>query len=153
MSARERYIATAHAQLGKTVLWAARGPDEFDCSGLATWCLKEIGGPDLTHLENAQGLFNGTRALGAGPTDNPLPGDLVFFGHGELTISHVAILVENGQVISADGATSHITSLAIATANPSHRVRLHPSMLFRPDEPYVVVHRNAFVDTMDGVSQ
>lgn len=153
MNARGRFVDAVKAKLGSTVLWAQRGPTVFDCSGLFTYCLKEIGGPDFTHLENAQGLYNGTRALGAPETDQPLPGDAVFYGHGPDTITHIAVLIENGRVISADGATSHITTLAMAQANPANRVRLHPSMLFRHDEPYVVVHRNVFVDSMDGVSR
>jgi murein DD-endopeptidase len=151
VSARDRYVHLGIEQLGKRVLWAGKGPDVFDCSGLATWLLKQVGGPDITHLENAQALFNGTRALGAGPTDTPLPGDFVFYGHDEKSIEHVAIWLAGGHVLSADGASSHITTLEQAKAIGAG-VHVHMSVMYRRDCLYVVTHRNTLLDALDQVS-
>lgn len=151
MSYRSRFLGAMNGLMGSPVLWGAKGPDAFDCSGSVTHCLRFIGGPDLTHLENAQALFDHTRQLGAGPTDTPLPGDLVFYGADDSHIIHVATYDEFGGVISADGATSLIKSLSMALANPHNRVRRHNTVRYRKD--FFTVHRNNYVDALDLVSQ
>jgi cell wall-associated NlpC family hydrolase len=150
MSARDRFVQAVESKVGHPVLWAAKGPDAFDCSGLYTWAYKEIGGLDLRHTENAQGLFNLTRALE--PGELPLHGDAVFYGTDEKSIIHIAVYRGDGSIISADGATSHITSLAVAMANPANRVRIHKSVLCRA-ERLIVVRRNVLVDQLDGVTR
>jgi cell wall-associated NlpC family hydrolase len=149
-SARVRFVAAVEAKIGNAVLWGQKGPDVFDCSGLFTWALKEVGGPDLRHTENAQGLFDLTRELG--PGELPLHGDAVFYGADEHGIIHVAVYRGDGSVVSADGATSHITSLAVAMANPANRVRVHKSMLFRREQ-LSTVRRNVLVDQLDKVTR
>jgi cell wall-associated NlpC family hydrolase len=151
-TARERYVQLGLEQLGKKVLWAQKGPDVFDCSGLATWLLKRVDGPDLTHIDNAQALYDATRALGAGPTDTPLPGDYVFYGFDEKSIEHVAIWLAGGHVLSADGASSHITTLEQAKAIGAG-VHVHMSVMYRRDCPYVQVHRNTLLDALDQVER
>jgi cell wall-associated NlpC family hydrolase len=162
MNARVRFLAAVKAKLDYPVVWAAKGPDAFDCSGLVTACLLEVGGRDLRHIDNAQALHDKTRELGMGPTEKPLPADLVFYGiqqkmqdMSELKVSiiHVAIVDEFGGVISADGATSRITSLKQAMANPANRVRRHPLIRYRTDTPFVVTHRFTLLDELDGVSR
>jgi NlpC/P60 family len=162
---RDRFLAAVVALLDMVVLWGAKEGNATDCSGSVTRSLKAIGGPDLTHCDNAQKLHDETRMLGAGPTDQPLPGDLVFYGFpptaAELEVNpsagphieHVAVVDEFGGVISADGATSHITSFDVAQANPANRVRRHPTRFYRRDTPLIVVHRNTLVDQLDGVER
>lgn len=163
-SARVRFLKAVEAKIGSPVLWAAKGPDAYDCSGLVTRCVVEAGGPDLTKLENAQGLHDhSSRELGQAPTEKPLPGDLVFYGVYErlsstdddlrVHIVHVAVVDEFGGVVSADGATQHITSLQMALNNPANRVRRHESFRFRKDCPVVVAHRFTLLDNLDGVSR
>lgn len=147
---RERFVAVVESKIGNPVLWGQKGPQSFDCSGLFTWALKRIGGPDLRHTDNAQALYGKTRALEQG--ELPLHGDAVFFGADPEHIIHVAVYRGDGSVISADGATSHITSLAVAMANPANRVRIHKSVLFRP-ERLIVVRRNVLVDQLEKVSR
>jgi hypothetical protein len=167
MSHRAAFLQAVEKRLGFPVLWGQKGPDAFDCSGLVTRSLLDVGGPDLTQLENAQALHDHTRALGAEPSDIQLPGDLVFYGLYEavapspenlapeprLHVIHVAICDEFGGVVSADGATSAIKSLSVALANPANRVRRHNTIRFRRDTPYVVCHRNTLVDQLDQVSR
>ena len=159
-SHRVLFLKAMEALLGKPVVWAAKGPDAFDCSGSVTWCLKSVGGPDLTKTDNAQALHDETRALGAPTTEHPLPGDLAFYGVYEgqgdaqkVHIIHVAVVDEFGGVISADGATSSIRSLQQALANPHNRVTRHALIRYRKDTPVVVVHRNTLVDELDLVSR
>lgn len=152
MTARERYVQLGLEQLDKPVLWGRKGPDVFDCSGLAAWLLHQVGGPDLTHCDNAQALFNATRELGAGPTDAPLPGDLTFYGHDTSSIEHVAIWLAGSHVLSADGASSHITNAEQAKAIGAG-VHVHMSVMYRRDCPYVKVHRNTLLDNIDQVSR
>lgn len=161
---RVRFLKRVESLIGRPVLWGAKGPDAFDCSGSVTWSLKQIGGPDLTQLENAQGLHDhSSRELGHEPTDKPLPGDLVFYGVyeklGELRdelkvhIIHVAVADEYEGVISADGATPSIKSISQALANPHNRITRHPLYRFRKDCPVVVVHRFTLLDNLDNVSR
>jgi cell wall-associated NlpC family hydrolase len=150
VSARFRFLQLACEQLGRPVLWGAKGDDAFDCSGLVTWCLKKVGGPDLTKVDNAQALADATRELL--PEESLQPGDLLFYGVGPHIIEHVAIYSGSG-VISADGATSHITSLAVALANPSNRVRRHDAIAFRHDLPFMARHRNTLVDSIDAIER
>ena len=163
-SYRARYLAAVVELLGKPVLWRMKGPLAYDCSGSVTGPLKAIGGPDLTLIENSQGLHDHSRKLRSelGPSERPLPGDLVFYGTGDTGIVHVATVDENGTgVISADGATSHIDpkvlgldrALGIALANSANRVRRHAKIDFRKDLPFHVVHRNTFVDDLDRVTR
>lgn len=151
--ARARYTQLARAQLGKPVLWASKGPDAFDCSGLVTWTLHAIGGIDLRATHNAQKLHDESHALllPDGNSIIPAPGDLIFYGHGKNAVEHVAIWLEGDKAISADGATSKITKLEIALANPANRVRLHDAIGFRRDLPYLAVHRNVRLDAVDAI--
>lgn len=161
-SHRVLFLKAVEALIGRPVLWGAKGPTAFDCSGSVTYALKSIGGPDLTHVDNAQALHDKTRELGTAPTDKPLPGDLAFYGVYErmpdlselkVRIIHVAVVDEFGGVISADGATHLITSLQQALANPHNRITRHPLIRFRKDCPVVVVHRNTLVDALDLVTR
>lgn len=159
MTARERFLAAMHDLVGKPVLWSMKGPDAVDCSGSVSVALIAAGGQDLRYTVNAQGYHDRTRLLR--PDEAPIPGDLALYGDGPTSIEHVAVVHEEGGVISADGATSHINpkdlgfakALALTLANPSHRVRLHNTVNYRMDTPYRVVHRNTLVDVLDGVER
>ena len=70
----QRAVAYAKAQLGKPYLWAAAGPNAFDCSGL-TMMAWAPGGKSLPHWSVAQ--FQQSTRIGVGSLR---PGDLVFWG-------------------------------------------------------------------------
>jgi cell wall-associated NlpC family hydrolase len=82
----------AVAQVGKAYVFAASGPDAFDCSGLtmAAW---EHGGVSLPHEASAQ--YNYGRHVSF---NQLLPGDLIFLYS---PISHVEIYVGNDLAVSA----------------------------------------------------
>lgn len=148
VAARSRFVQLAVSKLGSTVLWGAQGPREFDCSGLVMWALENVGAhlPDHT----AQMLADETPNLATAPGATPLAGDLCFYGADWGRVTHVAIWLLGG-VLSADGATSRVTSLEVARANPKARVRLHASAEYRED--FLGVHRNTFVDELDKVTR
>jgi murein DD-endopeptidase MepM/ murein hydrolase activator NlpD len=90
-------VEFALAQIGDPYVWAAAGPDSWDCSGLtmAAWA---AAGKSLPHYSAAQYLQ--TTPI----TEAQLrPGDLVFWsgGSGPNAIFHVALYLGNGQVVHA----------------------------------------------------
>lgn len=146
MTARARFCQLALSKLGATVLWAANGPDTFDCSGLVLWAMNAAGAklPD----QRAQDLSDKTRLLSG--DEGPVPGDLCFYGQDYSHVIHVAVWLAGGRVLSADGATSRVTDKRAAEANPASRVRLHDTPVFRRD--YLGCHRNTLIDVVDRVS-
>jgi cell wall-associated NlpC family hydrolase len=86
-------IAFALAQLGKPYLYAAAGPDAYDCSGLtmAAW---RAAGVYLPHYSGAQYAM-----LPKVPLDQMQPGDLVFWGLGGS--EHVGLYIGDGMMIHA----------------------------------------------------
>lgn len=87
-------VGIARAQLGKPYVWAAAGPNSFDCSGLTMYVFSQVG-ISLPHSAEAQ--FNmGTRVS----KDQLQPGDLIFGAYGGY-ISHVGIYIGSDQYIHA----------------------------------------------------
>lgn len=96
-------IQYAMAQVGKSYVYGAAGPDAFDCSGL-TMMAYRAAGISLPHSSSAQ-FSSGTRIAESALQ----PGDLVFYYS---PISHVGIYLGNGMIVDA--------------ANPSTDVRVAP---------------------------
>jgi cell wall-associated NlpC family hydrolase len=85
-------LDTALAQLGDPYVWAASGPNSFDCSGLTQYAFAAAG-ISLPHSSSAQSR------MGAAVSRGDLqPGDLVFFYS---PVSHVGIYIGNGQMVHA----------------------------------------------------
>jgi cell wall-associated NlpC family hydrolase len=84
-------VSFAYAQIGKPYVWAAAGPDSYDCSGLsmAAWQQAGVGLP-----HNAAEQYNQISHVDQSSIQ---PGDLVFYED----LGHVAIYVGNNQVIHA----------------------------------------------------
>ncbi|WP_322760573.1 C40 family peptidase [Frankia sp. Cr2] len=85
-------VAEARAQLGKPYMWAAAGPNAFDCSGLTQWVWSKAG-VALSHYTGAQ--WNEGRQVS---TAELIPGDLLFFG---TDLHHVGIYIGAGKMIDA----------------------------------------------------
>ncbi|GAB2812839.1 hypothetical protein GCM10022221_08130 [Actinocorallia aurea] len=101
-------VATRAAldQLGDPYVWAAAGPDSFDCSGLVIWAYAQAGRPGLPHFTGA--LYDqGTKIS----KSQLRPGDLVFFNPSR---SHVGIYIGAGKFVQApsSGDVVKITPLA-----------------------------------------
>ena len=90
-------VAFARAQLGEPYVWAAAGPDSWDCSGLTmgAWA---AGGKSLPHYSVAQ--YEQSTPISASDLQ---PGDLVFWGSSSSagSIYHVALYVGDGMIIHA----------------------------------------------------
>ena len=87
-------IGTAMKYLGAPYVWAAQGPNAFDCSGFVKFCFAKVG-ISLPHSSAMQ--YN----LGTHVSKDQLrPGDLVFF---YTPIHHVGIYIGNGNMINATG--------------------------------------------------
>ena len=84
-------VGVAMAQIGKPYVWAAAGPDSFDCSGLVAYAFGAVGKP-LPHSTYA--LYG----MGVPVSRDQLqPGDLVFFDG----LGHVGIYIGGGQFVHA----------------------------------------------------
>ena len=88
-------IAFARAQLGDPYVWAAAGPDSWDCSGLTMKAWAQAG-VKLSHYTGSQ-----YRETARVPVDQLKPGDLVFFGPSVAGIHHVGLYIGNGEMIHA----------------------------------------------------
>ena len=102
-------IEFARAQLGKPYVYAAVGPDSYDCSGL-TMTAYAAAGIRMPHYSGAQ-----YSSLPHVPLDTMLPGDLVFWGSGGG--SHVGIYVGNGLMIHAPH-TGDVVKIAAVYGRP-----------------------------------
>ena len=100
-------VAYVKSKLGDEYVYAASGPDEFDCSGLtmAAWA---AAGVSLPH--NAAAQYDSTEHISYSQLE---PGDLIYFYDGG-TIGHVGMWIGDGMLIDAPhtGATVREISLA-----------------------------------------
>ncbi|SEO47108.1 NlpC/P60 family protein [Trujillonella endophytica] len=85
-------VDTAMAQLGDPYVWAAAGPNAFDCSGLVQYAYAAAGVavPHSSRMQSTMGVPVARSQL--------QPGDLVFFYS---PVSHVGIYIGNGQMVHA----------------------------------------------------
>jgi cell wall-associated NlpC family hydrolase len=84
-------VGVAMSQLGKPYVWAASGPDAFDCSGLVVYAFAAVG-KSLPHSTYA--LYS----LGVPVSRDQLqPGDLVFFSG----LGHMGIYIGGDQFVHA----------------------------------------------------
>lgn len=81
---------------GKSYVWGAAGPNEFDCSGLVMYALKHAFGIDFPHFSGSQ--IAKTQHVSAA---NAKPGDLI--GNNE----HIGVYAGNGKYWSAMSPSSH----------------------------------------------
>ncbi|NES13351.1 NlpC/P60 family protein [Micromonospora sp. PPF5-17] len=93
-------VRYALAQLGDPYLWAAEGPDRFDCSGLMLASYQAAGYDGLPRVSRDQ--YYATRSRTVDP-NALLPGDLLFFASSSswTSIHHVAMYIGNGKMVEA----------------------------------------------------
>lgn len=96
-------IRYAMAQVGKSYVYGAAGPNSFDCSGLTmrAWGAAGVGLPHSSRAQRGSGMSVSSSQL--------QPGDLVFYYS---PISHVGMYIGNGMIVHA--------------ANPGAGVRVSP---------------------------
>lgn len=102
-AAAQGAVSAALSRLGKPYVWAASGPNAFDCSGLTMWSYGQVG-MSLPHSSSAQ--------RGSGPSVSLsalAPGDLVFMP------GHVGMYIGNGQVIHAPTTGDVVKVVALSS--------------------------------------
>ncbi len=101
-------VAAAISQEGKPYVWAAAGPDSYDCSGLTMWAWAH-GGVSLPHNSGMQYAATARVAQGAWQ-----PGDLLFYGS---PIHHVSMYIGNGQMVEAPYTGSQVRIVPVRTSD------------------------------------
>jgi cell wall-associated NlpC family hydrolase len=88
----QKAVQTALAQIGDPYVWAAAGPNAFDCSGLTSyaWAAAGVSIPHSSSQQYGYGTHISRSEVRAG--------DLVFFYS---PISHVGIAINNTQMVHA----------------------------------------------------
>ncbi|MFY1672886.1 NlpC/P60 family protein [Plantactinospora sp. WMMB334] len=101
-------VRYAYGAIGKPYVWAAEGPNGYDCSGLtlAAW---RAAGKSLPH--NAAMQWNKVAHIGRGQLK---PGDLVFYSG----LGHVALFVGGGKVIHAPRAGESVKLASVDMMSP-----------------------------------
>lgn len=84
------FLSVVRAQIGKPYVWAAVGPDAFDCSGLVVYALRKAGLNVIRHTTWTFLAWNGATTV-----SSPVPGDLVCW------TAHMGVYVGNGRMIHA----------------------------------------------------
>ena len=97
-------VKAANAALGKQgspYVFGAKGPDEFDCSGLVQWSFKQAGVdlPSSTKSQGSQGKEVSRSSI--------KPGDVVFFYS---SASHNGIYIGNGKIVHAPTEGQTVTT-------------------------------------------
>lgn len=112
-------IAFAKAQLGESYLWAAAGPDRWDCSGLTMMAWRE-GGKYLPHYSVAQ--YDQSTPISM---SSLAPGDLLFWSsNGRASgIHHVALYMGGGQYIHAPRAGKDVEIKSLSYWYPTMAAR------------------------------
>ena len=93
-------VRYALAQLGDPYVWAAEGPNSFDCSGLMWASYRAAGFYGLPRVARDQYYYSRNQSVSRSAL---LPGDLIFFasGSGWQTVHHVGMYLGNGKMVHA----------------------------------------------------
>src|SRR3954470_1851478 len=102
--AAQTAVSTALAQVGDPYVWAAAGPNSFDCSGLVQYAYASAG-ISLPHSSKGQASMG--RAVGRADLQ---PGDVLGFYS---PVSHVGIYIGNGQMVHAPTSGSTVKVVPI----------------------------------------
>jgi cell wall-associated NlpC family hydrolase len=97
-------IRAAMTKLGHPYVWAAAGPDTFDCSGLVRWAYGKAG-VALLHYTGYQ--WNQGRRV---PARDVLPGDLILFYK---SLSHVGIYLGAGWMLNAPYTGQYVSIMPV----------------------------------------
>ena len=94
-STGEKLVNLAKSKLGCKYVWGATGPNTFDCSGLTSWCHKQLG-ISIPRTSLAQ-----SKSGKAVNKSDLQVGDLIFWKTTSAEVGHVGMYVGNNQFIHA----------------------------------------------------
>ena len=101
-NARSTIVSTAYSLLGKAYVWAASGPNAYDCSGLVQACYGAAG----IYVPHSSGALS---AYCNKPASQAVAGDIVWRS------GHVGICIGGGQTIEAMSPSQGVTYGSIYT--------------------------------------
>ena len=111
----DKLVSLAKSKLGCKYVWGATGPNTFDCSGLTSWCHKQLGITiPRTSLDQSKSgkLVN---------KSNLQPGDLIFWKTTSAEVGHVGMYVGNGQFIHAPNKSKPVKYDSLSSSYYSSR--------------------------------
>ena len=111
-------VQTAQLYYGYRYTWGGKSPSTgFDCSGFANYVCGQNG---ISLHRVAQDVYSNDGTWVS--KDQLQPGDLLFFGYGPYSVTHMGIYVGNGQMIHA--STSN-TGVIYSDINSSYYTRMY----------------------------
>lgn len=113
-------VQEAYRHLGKPYVWGAKGPNAFDCSGLAYVVYANATGHNIGGWTGDQ-QYAGTQI----PVSEAQPGDLLFWGAPTSVTTHVAIYIGNGQYIHAPQPGDVVKIGSISDFAPTFALRVN----------------------------
>jgi len=103
LSEINKVVQQAHSLIGKRYVYAASGPNSFDCSGFTYYIYKTQLGitlPRISYIQATAGVKVEKSQL--------IPGDLVFFNTTGSRISHVGLYIGDGNMIHASSGKGQV---------------------------------------------
>lgn len=111
----DKLVSLAKSKLGCRYVWGAVGPNQFDCSGLTSWCHKQVG-ISIPRTSLAQ-----SKSGKAVSKSNLQPGDLLFWKTTSAEVGHVGMYVGNGQFIHAPNKSKPVKYDSLSNSYYSSR--------------------------------
>jgi hypothetical protein len=113
-------LSEATQHLGERYVFGGMSPGRFDCSGFVEYCYKTALGITPKRIAGgrvggAQYQYNGCAKI---YESEVAPGDLVFFGGGPQSISHVGIYVSPDRMINAMNSRKGVCYTSISKFKP-----------------------------------
>ena len=114
----EQIAATAKLYYGYNYRWGGMSPSTgFDCSGFANYVCSENG---ISLHRVAQDIYNNDGV--SVDRDALQPGDLLFFGYGPYSVTHMGIYIGDGTMIHASTST---TGVIYSDINSNYYLRMY----------------------------
>ncbi|WP_422486509.1 C40 family peptidase [Gudongella sp. DL1XJH-153] len=98
-----KIVDAAHREIGKPYVYAAAGPNAYDCSGFTYALFKNELGIMIPRVSSSQGSA-GVKV----EKSQLIPGDLVFFNTTGRGISHVGLYIGDGNMIHASSGKRQV---------------------------------------------
>ena len=110
-----KLVELAKSKLGCKYVWGATGENTFDCSGLTSWCHKQLGiSIPRTSLDQSKS------GKAVNKSDLQL-GDLIFWKTTSAPVGHVGMYVGNGQFIHAPNKSKPVKYDSLSSSYYSSR--------------------------------